>query len=51
MSFSLLLGLLLQARQLESMPTGLEWMVWASVLVPAFLLAVIIYIGTKNTVH
>lgn len=51
MSFTLLLGVLLQARPLESMPTGLEWMVWASVLVPAFLLVVLIYIGNKNTVH
>ncbi len=50
MSCTLLLGLLLQAPTLESMPTGLEWMVWASVLVPAVLLVVIIYIGTKKTV-
>lgn len=34
----------------KSMPTGLEWMVWASVIVPAVLLGVIMYLGNKTTV-
>ena len=31
-------------------PTGLEWMVIASVLVPMVLLAVLIYLGRKSAV-
>ena len=33
-----------------SAPTGLEWMVMASVIVPAVLLAVLIYLGRKSAV-
>lgn len=29
-------------------PTGLEWMVLASIIVPAVMLAVIIYMGRKT---
>lgn len=34
-----------------SMPTGLEWMVIGSVVIPAVLLAVLVYLGSKNTVR
>jgi len=34
-----------------SMPTGLEWMPIASVIVPAVLLAVLVYLGGRNTVR
>jgi len=34
-----------------SMSTGLEWMVIASVLVPAVLLVVLIYLNGKGTVR
>lgn len=34
-----------------SMPTGLEWMPIASVVVPAVLLGVLVYLGGKNTVR
>jgi hypothetical protein len=47
-----LLALLPQAAEsYPSMSTGLEWMPIASVIVPAVLLAVLIYMGTKNTVR
>lgn len=40
-----------QAEEIfTSTATGLEWMVFASFLVPAILLAVIIYLGTNSTV-
>lgn len=35
----------------SSMATGLEWMPIASVIVPAVLLAVLVYLGGKNTVQ
>ncbi len=35
---------------IEPAPTGLEWMVVASVVVPALLLVVLIYLGTRRTV-
>ena len=49
----LLLSLLPQATEpaYPSMPTGLEWMPIASVIVPAVLLAMLIYLGSKNTVR
>ena len=49
---SMLIAALPQAAsaQAESMPTGLEWMVIASVVVPAVLLAVLIYLGQRRTV-
>jgi hypothetical protein len=50
---SIMMGLLLLQTPdstYSSMPTGLEWMVVASVLVPAVLLAVLVYLGGKNTV-
>jgi hypothetical protein len=50
---SIIMGLLfLQTPEntYPSMSTGLEWMVVASVLVPAVLLAVLVYLGGKNTV-
>lgn len=34
-----------------SEPTGLEWMTVGSFVVPAILLAVIIYLGSKSTVR
>lgn len=34
-----------------SMPTGLEWMAIASIVVPAILLIVLIYLGSENTVR
>lgn len=48
----LLLILALQdaAPMPEPDPTGLEWMTVASVLVPMVLLAVLIYLGRRNTV-
>lgn len=46
-----LLALLPQAAEsYPSMSTGLEWMPIASVIVPAILLAVLVYLGGKNTV-
>lgn len=49
----MLMLLLLQdaGRTYPSTSTGLEWMVIASVVVPAVLLAVLIYLGSKHTVH
>ncbi len=51
---ALLLGLLAflpqQEAAVHSAPTGLEWMIYASILVPAVLLSVLIYAGTKRTV-
>ena len=48
-----LLALLPQAADADytSMATGLEWMPIASVIVPAVLLAVLVYLGGKNTVR
>ncbi len=52
---SILMGLLLLLQTTgdtyPSMPTGLEWMVIASVLVPAVLLVVLVYLGGKNAVR
>lgn len=46
------LALLQEAAPMpSSSPTGLEWMVVASVVVPAVLLAVLIYLGSKTTVR
>lgn len=52
-SLTMLFLLLLQTTggTYPSMPTGLEWMVIASVLVPAVLLVVLVYLGGKNTVR
>lgn len=43
---------LLPALQVADVPhgVGLEWMPILSILVPAVLLIVIIYLGSKNTV-
>jgi hypothetical protein len=35
---------------ISSAPTGLEWMVMASIIVPAVLLIVLIYLGRKSAV-
>lgn len=46
-----LLALLPQtAPGLASEATGLEWMIFASVLIPAVLIGVLIYAGLKRTV-
>ncbi|MGI9174384.1 MAG: hypothetical protein ACR2GR_03570 [Rhodothermales bacterium] len=34
----------------ESAPTGNEWMVVASVVIPAVLVIVLVYLGSRNTV-
>ena len=44
------LALLQQASEFSSAPTGLEWMVMASIIVPAVLLTVLIYLGRKSAV-
>lgn len=43
---------LLLSSQAAEVPhgIGLEWLVIASVLVPALLLVVILYLGSRNTV-
>ena len=43
---------LLLAAQITEVPhgVGLEWLVIASFLVPALLLVVVIYLGSRNTV-
>lgn len=49
-----LLPLLLQTADATPYPsraTGLEWMPIASIIVPAVLLAVLVYMGSKNTVR
>ena len=52
MDLATLLPPLLQASpSMESMPTGLEWMPIASVVVPAVLLAFLVYAGSKTTVR
>lgn len=38
-------------QTIESMPLGLEWMPIASILIPAVLLAIIVYIGSEKAVH
>lgn len=38
-------------RTYPSMPTGLEWMAIASILVPAVLLVVLVYLNGKKTVR
>ena len=38
-------------QAIESAPLGIEWMPIASVLVPAILLAVIVYMGSKEAVY
>ena len=38
------------ARPVESMATGNEWMVIASVVIPAVLVVVLVYLGSRNTV-
>ena len=44
-------ALLLQlARPVESVATGNEWMVVASVVIPAVLVVVLVYLGSRNTV-
>lgn len=40
-----------QSETATSIPLGLEWMPVASILVPAVLLAVIIYLGSSQSVH
>ncbi|SHK21045.1 hypothetical protein [Rhodothermus profundi] len=40
---------LLQVQGPVSMPTGLEWLPIASVLVPAALLGLLIYLGRRAT--
>jgi hypothetical protein len=50
---SLLTAVLLQSTSTftaEAHGTGLEWMTIASVVVPAVLLVVLIYLGSKSTV-
>lgn len=37
-------------QDVPAIPTGLEWMTVASVVVPAVLIAVLIYMGSRNTV-
>lgn len=45
------LAVLLQAiPQIPSIPTGLEWMPIASLVVPALLLIALVYVGRKTTV-
>ena len=39
-----------QQAEAHASGTGLEWMVIASVLLPAVLLLVLIYLGSKQTV-
>jgi hypothetical protein len=46
----MVLALLQDASGIASAPTGLEWMVMASIIVPAVLLAVLIYLGRKSAV-
>ncbi len=51
----LLLSFLLSALQpaapaMESSATGLEWMVIASVVVPAVLIVALIWLGSRRTV-
>ncbi len=47
-----LLALLQEAPSTyASAPTGLEWMVVGSIVVPAVLLVAIIYLGSKSTVR
>lgn len=45
--------LLLQAAgaPAPSAPTGLEWMLIASVVVPAVLLVALVYLGSRRTVQ
>lgn len=51
LSMLLLAGALQRAgNAIESAPTGLEWMTIASVVVPALLLVVILYLGSRRTV-
>lgn len=54
MSYTLLLTLMQEADVfVEGAPsgTGLEWMTIASVLVPAVLVAVLVYLGSQDTVR
>lgn len=44
------LVLLQDVSGIASAPTGLEWMVMASIIVPAVLLATLIYLGRKSAV-
>lgn len=46
-----MLLLLQNAASYPSVSTGLEWMTVASVVVPAILLVVLIYLGSKKTVR
>ncbi len=53
-SFALFLNLLLTVQQgvapsVNPAPTGLEWMIVASVVAPAVLLVVLVYLGGKTT--
>lgn len=50
MFFSLVSALQQAAGTPESMPTGLEWMTIASVVVPAVLIAILLYLGSRRTV-
>ena len=44
-------AVLLQSMpQVTSMPTGLEWMPIASIVVPALLIIFLVYYGRKTTV-
>jgi len=40
-----------QSESVTSIPLGLEWMPIASIIVPAVLLAIIIYMGSSQAVH
>ncbi len=51
MEIATLLPLLQASSSMQSMATGLEWMPIASVIVPAVLLAVLVYIGSQTTVQ
>jgi hypothetical protein len=51
MSTLLLTTLTTQPEDVTSIPLGLEWMPIASIIVPAVLLAVIIYAGTRQSVY
>ena len=50
MSLHLLMLPLLQAAAAPSQATNLEWMTIASVVLPAILLLVLVYLGSRQTV-
>ena len=49
---SQILSVIAQTRweDVPAIPTGLEWMTVASVIVPAVLLIVLIYLGSRHSV-